>query len=163
MNTTRPKICIFDSRVATRKPRRPAVMLNRTDPDTPVELRTLLPRESATVQTLAGDKVDIVDALLESRDDAVIVGWLRHYGCTLCAKQTKEWDTELRQKVNDGPCKNSKKSVRIVLVGSGSSEQARDFKTRLDYSGELLTDPELKTYETLRFARGAGSVFNRKY
>lgn len=146
----------------SRRESRRAVISSKMGTEPLTALRTLLPPESSSVQTLTGEKVDIVQELLGSQDDAVIVGWLRHFGCTLCAKQASNWDTKLRQLLAQGPCAGTDFSVRLALVGSGTVKQANEFKSKLNYSGELFTDSSLETYGALGFAKGAKSVFNRK-
>lgn len=118
-------------------------------------LRSLLPPPSPVQMTtppLSGDAVDLCGALLRPAADVAIVGWLRHYGCTLCQRQAVEWQTDLRERV--GP------RARLVLVGCGTVEQAQTFREDAKWTGDLFTDPDRSTYRSLEFERGAKSVFN---
>lgn len=128
--------------------------------DDAASLRDLLPESEATVLTLDGRKVDLVDEVstLLTQADAVLIGWLRHYGCTLCMRQAAEWNTELRERIQQGPCGQTGR-VEMILVGSGTVPQANNFLDETKFTGRMYTNPDLKTYSALGFARGVQSTF----
>jgi AhpC/TSA antioxidant enzyme len=128
-----------------------------------VALRSLLPPPSARVQNLAGASVDLVDELLQTEEpDVVVLGWLRHFGCTLCMRQAAEWNRVLRPRLARGACRSPPAKVLVALVGSGTVEQANAFAEETGFDkGMLYTDPQLLTYTALGFARGVQSVLNR--
>jgi hypothetical protein len=128
-----------------------------------------LPRERARVHTLAGggggaEVVDLVDDVLRGGPDVVVLGWLRHFGCTLCMRQAAEWNAALVPALARGACgARGQGRVVVALVGSGTPGQAAAFAQETGFSGLLYTDPELETYAALGFARGVKSVLNRTF
>jgi AhpC/TSA antioxidant enzyme len=156
-------------------PRRPAAMSlmrrptaiaspsrGNSIPPQPTTLRALLPPSAARVQTVAPSAAahtPEVDLVSEVSGYVVVIGWLRHYGCTLCMQQAVSWQNDLRRLVGA----EGEEKTRIVLVGSGTVEQARQFSEDTGFpEAELYTDPSLKSYKAMGFASGAASVFNRK-
>lgn len=97
------------------------------------------------------------DAKLVSLDEAVsasgtvaLIGWLRHYGCTLCKKQASEW---LRLQADLPP------NTHVLLVGCGRREQAAEFAAEMHWPPEnLYSDPQRDSYARFRFAKGLGSL-----
>jgi hypothetical protein len=144
---------------------RPRATVRRAPPAAlapPRPLRALLPEPAASgvLAARTGAAVDLVDALLAGGGgergavvtDVLCVGWLRHFGCTLCLRQAKEWEAALQPRLG--------RRGRLALVGCGTAEQARTFREDAEWTGELYTDPGRGSYAALGFARGAGSVFN---
>lgn len=85
---------------------------------------------------------------------AVLLGWLRHYGCTLCKKQAADW-------AKLAPRLNQCGQITVALIGNGTVEQANDFVQEMQWKGDLFTDPSRTTYKALQFAAGVGVTFTR--
>lgn len=105
--------------------------------------------------TLSGDAVSLISHVgsKTASKQAALVGWLRHYGCTLCKKQTADW-RDLAPRLRE--CGD----VALVLVGNGTPEQARDFVEEMRWEGDLFTDPSRRTYRALQFRTGLSATFN---
>lgn len=124
--------------------------------DAPRRFADLFPDASSdSVLTLSGDSVSLISHVgaKTASKQAVLVGWLRHYGCTLCKKQTADW-RDLAPRLRD--CGN----VALVLVGNGTPEQAREFVEEMSWEGDMFTDPSRRTYRALQFSTGLGVTFN---
>ena len=46
--------------------------------------------------------------------------------------------------------------VGLVVIGSGSPDQAKVFVAAFNYKGEIYVDPALKTYRAFKLKRGVG-------
>lgn len=111
--------------------------------------------DSDTVLNLSKTPVSLVSYVNEksSQNKAVLLGWLRHYGCTLCKKQTADW-AKLAPRLQQ--CGD----VTLALIGNGSVDQAKDFVNEMGWKGDIFTDPSRRTYAALQFAAGVGVTFN---
>lgn len=107
----------------------------------------------ASVLSRDGSQQNLVDVVEKLKPAVVLVGWLRHYGCTLCRKQALDWAAMEGRMRECG-------DVKMVLVGSGSPEQAQHFMNDVGWSGEIVTDPPRRTYRALSFQRGVATTFN---
>lgn len=101
-----------------------------------------------------GTETDLV-SLVTSTNTATLIGWLRHYGCTLCKKQASDWKT-LRAQLESRECG----PVDMVLVGNGRPEQAAAFAEEVGWTEGIVSDPSRETYAVLGFRKGMGSTFN---
>ena len=60
-------------------------------------------------------EMDLID-LIETQYEPVLLGWLQHFGCMLCRKQTADWRA-MRRKLEERGCN----SVCMILVDNGYS------------------------------------------
>lgn len=120
-----------------------------------VSFRSLFPTvDDGVVFNNKGEQLNLIDAV-ESAEKAVLIGWLRHYGCTLCMKQAQEWRTWLKTS-------SSTPDVKVVLIGSGPVEQVTPFQQELQWDEcEVLTDPSRTTYGALEFRKDIVALINR--
>lgn len=111
--------------------------------------------DSDTVLNLSKEPISLVSYVNEqtSQNKAVLLGWLRHYGCPLCKKQTADW-AKLAPRLEQ--CGD----VTITLIGNGPVDHAKDFIDEMGWKGDLFTDPSRRTYAALQFAAGLGVTFN---
>lgn len=123
-----------------------------------VSFDSLFPtREAARVLTCKNEPVSITSYVSENnaKGNAVLLGWLRHYGCTLCKRQAAEW-REMQHNIGE-------LCVNMALIGNGTPLQAVSFARELEWKEEhLLSDVDCRTYEALGFKRGIGCTFNLK-
>lgn len=130
-----------------------------SDPDTnaaPRRFGDLFPEaSSASVLTPSGDAVSLISHVdaNTAASRAVLLGWLRHYGCTLCKKQAADW-RDLAPRLRE--CGD----VALVLVGNGTPQQARDFVDEMHWQGDMFTDPSRTAYQALQFRKKIGDTFN---
>ncbi len=54
---------------------------------------------------------------------------------------------DLQEKLTD-------KGVSVVVIGSGTPEQARSFRENFDYTGEMYVDEDLDAYNAFELERG---------
>ena len=102
-----------------------------------------------------GEKISLLDYVKEltGAGNVVLIGWLRHFGCSLCLKQSSDWKKIL-------PELHSLGSLSVALVGNGPPEHAAMFKEQLQWDGDIFTDPDRKTYNVLKFRKGVSTTFN---
>ncbi|KAI0567701.1 Thioredoxin [Gracilaria domingensis] len=125
-------------------------------PATQTAFASLLPTpEQSTVLTPQGTHVSLVDHVSSknAQGEAVLLGWLRHFGCTLCKKQANDWKSML-------PRLRERTLVNVVLVGNGSASQAREFQKEINWEGDLFTDPDRRTYRALKMKAGVLTTLN---
>lgn len=120
-----------------------------------VRFESFFPDQStATVLTPENESISLVEHVQtrNAAGETVLIGWLRHFGCTLCKKQAADWlsiETELKDYTN----------VCMTLIGNGPAQHARDFKDEMKWNGYIFTDPQRQTYKTLDFRSGVGVTF----
>lgn len=110
---------------------------------------------NAIVLTEDGDEVSLLRFVKDQNavGNAVLFGWLRHYGCTLCLKQASNWREWL-------PELNSSGRLTVALIGNGPVSHALDFKDQVDWPAYIFSDPERHSYSALSFKKGLLSVLN---
>ena len=115
----------------------------------PVKFSDIVPPTATVFSTPpSSSETDLANVISSLNDTPVLVGWLRHYGCTLCKKQATEWLTISH------PNK--------LLIGNGTPEQAADFADEIQWpANRLYSDPARLTYAALQFAKGPSSLFTR--
>lgn len=123
---------------------------NKTD-DRPL-FATLFPGGRAPVLANDGKEVNLV-SVVQSKPGVVLLGWLRHYGCTLCKKQASDW-LRLRETIDAA----NLAPVSLVLIGNGQPHQAADFAQEMGWKEDLFSDPERSTYAALAFNKGLTSL-----
>lgn len=89
---------------------------------------------------------------LRTSHEAVLIGWLRHYGCTLCKKQAADWKALAPRLTDCG-------SVALVLVGNGTPDHAKDFIEEMGWESDMFTDPRRTTYAALGMRKGLAVTF----
>lgn len=106
------------------------------------------------MQTSTGESVSLIDFVAQhnSAGDAVLLGWMRHFGCTLCKKHAADWRALLPDITRLGP-------ISVALIGNGPPAQAVDFIAELDWPTYLFTDPQRVTYRALGLRRGVSTTF----
>lgn len=104
-----------------------------------------------------GEKVKLVDFVNKEnqKGKTVVMGWLRHYGCTLCKKQAADWNLLLPRLTHCGP-------VSVGLIGNGQVEQVDEFRNEMNWNGWLFTDPQRTTYRRMGFEKGVGVTFTAR-
>lgn len=109
----------------------------------------------AVVLTPANEAVSLIEYVREKNEngEAVLFGWLRHFGCSLCKKQTSDWQAIQPDLLQNG-------RIAIALIGNGPTEHAKDFAEEMGWSADIFTDPDRKTYQALQFRRGLLVTFN---
>ncbi|PXF45653.1 Thioredoxin-like protein AAED1, chloroplastic [Gracilariopsis chorda] len=133
-----------------RKPRASAL------PATQTAFRSLFAdSQQSTVLTPQNVQICLIDHVSShnASGHAVLLGWLRHFGCTLCKKQASDWKSILPQLRQHGP-------INVALVGCGTPAQARDFREEIGWTDHLFTDPDRRTYKALGFKAGLLTTFN---
>lgn len=113
-------------------------------------------KANATVLTEDGKEVSLLRFVEEqnANGNAVLFGWLRHYGCTLCIKQASNWRDWL-------PDLNSSGRLTVALVGNGPVSQVLGFKDEVNWPAYLFTDPERRSYAALSFRNDLPALLNR--
>ncbi len=114
----------------------------------------LFPDGRAMVLANDGSEVNLVD-IVAAKSSVVILGWLRHYGCTLCKKQAADW-IAMRAKLKALDCG----PVSMILVGNGQPHQASDFAQEMGWEEDLFSDPSRSTYQALEFKKGLQSLLS---
>lgn len=85
---------------------------------------------------------------------AVLLGWLRHFGCTLCKKQVADWRDWM-------PQLNQNEKLTIAFIGNGPVSQLAEFRDEMEWSEFLFTDPSRTSYAALNFNKKIGDLLNR--
>lgn len=83
-------------------------------------------------------------------DQAVVVVWLRHFGCVFCREQV----AEIRAARGDIEALGA----GIVFVGNGSAKAAAWFQKRYAADSTVLTDPDLISYRAIGARSGVVST-----
>lgn len=111
--------------------------------------------EDANVYTGDGTTESLIDFVSGQNviGKAVVLGWLRHFGCTLCMKQASDWRDWLPELSKLG-------DVTVALVGNGPPNQAIDFKDEVQWPSHIFTDPQRKSYSALSFKKNLLSTLN---
>ncbi|CAN8069747.1 unnamed protein product [Agarophyton chilense] len=125
-------------------------------PPTQSTFASLFPSpEQAMVLTPQGTRASLIDHVnMHNADgEVVLLGWLRHFGCTLCKKQANDWKSILPKLREQGP-------VNVVLVGNGPATHAKEFQEEIGWDSDLYTDPDRRTYKALNMEAGVLTTFN---
>lgn len=112
-------------------------------------LKSLIPA-AKVLATSSGDEVNLLEAV-SARTSPVLIGWLRHYGCTLCKKKVNDW-------------KPLSESLEIILIGNGTPAEAQKFADEVSLASfpsmSLYSDPSKSTYNALNFSNSISSCLN---
>lgn len=80
------------------------------------------------------------------RSQPAVLVWLRHFGCLFCAEQARDlWAARDRIESAGG---------RLVFIGNGGVDHAREFRDRVMPEATVLTDPGLRSYRAIGAAHG---------
>jgi len=90
------------------------------------------------------DNKEILLASLWQSKTAVLL-FLRHFGCSMCAKQISEIEPYVQKIQSLG--------ANIVAIGSGTIIQGIQFKKKYDISMEILVDPFLESYRLFKLKK----------
>lgn len=144
-------------RLSRARPKQISASLNETfQPSSATTFASLFPNvDDALVQTTTGESTSLLSYVQEQNaaGNAVLLGWLRHYGCTLCKKQAvewRDWSSELQAITK----------LSIALIGNGPVSHAIDFKDEVKWNATLFTDPSRTTYSVLEFRKDQAALFN---
>lgn len=109
----------------------------------------------AVVRRADGTKLSLIEFVQEQNEagNAVLLGWLRHFGCTLCKKQVAEWRDWL-------PELNQNGKLTIAFVGNGPVSQLPEFRDEMEWPEFLFTDPKRVSYGALKFNKKLGNLIN---
>jgi hypothetical protein len=83
-----------------------------------------------------------------------VAGFVRHFGCLFCHQMVSDLISAIPQIVARGG--------RIVIIGNGSINQARQFFRQKDLpcaDVDVLTDPDRNAFQAANFDRGYGATF----
>lgn len=110
----------------------------------------------AVVRRADGSKLSLIEFVQEQNEagNAVLLGWLRHFGCTLCKKQVAEWRDWLPQLNQNG-------KLTVGFVGNGPVSQLPEFRDEMEWGEFLFTDPSRSSYGALSFKKKLGNLINR--
>nr|MDQ3068140.1 AhpC/TSA family protein [Acidobacteriota bacterium] len=84
-------------------------------------------------------------------DRGAVLMFVRHFGCMLCRQQIAEIEPYLDRIRASG--------AELLVVGSGSVDEARAFRDERRLRMPLVTDPALHAYRALGMRRGLGAFF----
>ncbi|CAL9085650.1 unnamed protein product [Musa acuminata var. zebrina] len=105
--------------------------------------------ESVEVLDLTGKAIRITDLW---RDRKAVIAFARHFGCVFCRKRADLLASKKELMDSAG--------VALVLVGPGSTEQAKAFVEQTKFKGEVYADPTHSSYDALNFAYGVSTTFS---
>jgi hypothetical protein len=86
------------------------------------------------------------------RERCVVVAFLRHFGCILCRQRAALLDG-LRAEIRA-------RGAGLVLIGSGTHTQAREFAQSAAFAGELYVDPKREAFQALGLHRSVLRVLD---
>lgn len=114
-------------------------------------------QQSDVVYKGDGQNIKLVDFVNNENQNGntVLLGWLRHYGCTLCKKQAADWNSLL-------PRLNECGKVTVALIGNGQVKQVEQFRNEMNWMAYLFTDPQRITYNQMGFVKGVNVTFTAK-
>lgn len=115
------------------------------------------------VYDASGSSVSLVAhvSALNAQGKTVVVGWLRHYGCTLCMKQASDWKAWLSTSGSLSIVDDASLDLAPILIGNGPHQQITPFADRLQWPDvTLFTDPTRTTYAALEFTNKKKDLFN---
>ena len=109
---------------------------------------------SAMVLSPSNEPVSLTEYVSSCNRDGktVLLGWLRHYGCTLCVKQAKDWMQLIPRMKECG-------DISVALIGNGPPKHAVQFAQEIEWEADLFTDPKRVTYKAFPFRSGVSSTF----
>ncbi|KAM1748629.1 hypothetical protein ACFX12_009596 [Malus domestica] len=107
--------------------------------------------ETVKVFDLNGNGIPISDLW---KDRTAVVAFARHFGCVFCRKRADYLAS--KKDIMDAS------GVALVLIGPGSTDQARAFSEQTKFKGEVYADPTHSSYEALRFVSGVTTTFTPK-
>jgi len=74
-------------------------------------------------------------------DRPAVIVWLRHFGCTYCIEQAREFRAA-KQRFDDA-------GARLVFIGNGGIGHLAKFKAAEAPEMTVLTDPAVRTYKAI--------------
>ena len=83
-------------------------------------------------------------------DRAVVLVFVRHFGCLFCRQQVMEMDAYTPSIRSRG--------AELFVIGNGSVEEARAFRASQALQCQMLTDPARLTFRALGMPRGFHTV-----
>ncbi|RXH80645.1 hypothetical protein DVH24_004559 [Malus domestica] len=107
--------------------------------------------ETVKVFDLNGNGIPISDLW---KDRTAVVAFARHFGCVFCRKRADYLAS--KKDIMDAS------GVALVLIGPGSTDQAKAFSEQTKFKGEVYADPTHSSYEALRFVSGVTTTFTPK-
>ncbi|WP_309397136.1 peroxiredoxin-like family protein [Cerasicoccus maritimus] len=119
-----------------------------------VEIGQSLPDSIRALTLLRADGESVSLASLIAKPAMVLV-FLRHFGCLACREHVGLWKPHLAKFVELG--------VRVHFVGNGDVAHLREFIDKAgltDASADVLTDPEQRVYAALGLENSVASVLS---
>ncbi|XP_008789027.1 thioredoxin-like protein AAED1, chloroplastic [Phoenix dactylifera] len=104
--------------------------------------------EGVDVFDITGKAIPITD-LWKNRK--AVVAFARHFGCVLCRKRADLLAS--KKELMDAA------GVALVLIGPGSTDQAKAFVQQTKFKGEVYADPSHSSFNALDFAYGVSTTF----
>ena len=94
----------------------------------------------------------LVELLSLWRERCAVVAFLRHFGCILCRQ---------RAALLGGLCAEIRaRGAELVLIGSGTHSQARQFLQSCGFAGELYVDPKREAFQAFGLHRSVLRVLD---
>ena len=84
------------------------------------------------------------------RDRPAVIVWVRHFGCVYCVEQAREF-SKARPRIEAA-------GARLALIGNGGVKHLAAFKAAEAPDVTVLTDPALRTYNTIGARSGIWST-----
>ncbi|KAG1371614.1 thioredoxin-like protein AAED1, chloroplastic [Cocos nucifera] len=104
--------------------------------------------EGVEVFDITGNAIRITDLW---KDRKAVVAFARHFGCVLCRKRAGLLAS--KKELMDAA------GVALVLIGPGSTDQAKAFVQQTNFQGEVYADPSHSSFNALDFAYGVSTTF----
>ncbi|WOL14850.1 thioredoxin-like protein AAED1, chloroplastic [Canna indica] len=104
--------------------------------------------ERVEVLDITGKAIRLTDLW---RDRKALIAFARHFGCIFCRKRADLLAAKKELMDEAG--------VTLVLIGPGSTEQAKAFVNQTGFKGEVYADPTHSSYDALNFAYGVLTTF----
>lgn len=86
------------------------------------------------------------------RDQPVVLGFVRHFGCLLCHEAVSQ--------LMAAKADIERRGAKLVIVGNGNPEHARHFAERMGATGVVYTDPSRGLYVAFGMRGGVGTTMN---
>lgn len=150
------KVAHYRSARVCPKPRHVMKSESSTSTATKQKFSSLFSQEGdAVVKKADGSEISLIEFVSEQNlfGKAVLLGWLRHFGCTLCKKQVAEWRDWL-------PELNKRGDLTVAFIGNGPVSQVTEFVEEMEWPGYLFTDPARKSYNALEFKKKLGNLIH---
>jgi peroxiredoxin len=86
------------------------------------------------------------------KDRPAVIGFVRHFGCSLCFEQAADLMSIAKQIEQAG--------ARLCVIGNGNPLHAQVFRDEAKLDADVYTDPARLLYRRLSMRRGVLSTFN---